>query len=169
MNEYQIAIIVGGGVLLAWLCAYLFSWVVQLAWAFIDDNKASKRNWLETKVNFSKYKYPVYNEWRDEGLEKAIADGEEPHKYSKNKADKNKKARDVDSDNCKYGFNRAGGIFTVSALSSLVPLVAVFSFNFYPVALFIVTLLSVIYITRMIVRGKKLFNKHVADKDAHKE
>jgi len=167
MNEYEISFYCGGAILLVWLFAYLFSWAVQCAWAFIDDSKVSERNWFADKVEFSKYKYPLHNEY-GEGLERAIREKQKPFAYSKNKRDKDKRYQDVAEKDKKYDWQVYGGIFTTAMLSAWIPFAIVLSFNFYPVFLFLTSSFAVAYLSRFARRSKKLFDKHVNNKEIHK-
>lgn len=167
MNEYEISLVCGGAILLAWIAAYIVSWGAQCAWAFIDDSKVNDSNWLESKINFSKYKYPLHNK-HGEGLERAIKEGQKPFAYSKNKDDTNKRYQEVDDKDKKYTFNTYGGMWSVVLVTSLIPFFVVLSFNFYSITLFITSSFAIAYLSRFARRSKKLFDKHVNSKEIHK-
>jgi len=156
-------------IICSWVAAYVISWASQYTWAFINDSRVGEINWLSSKINYSKYRYPVYSVWGGEELKTAIKENHKPYAYSKNKEDKNKNSSHVNSDNYKWEFETYGGILTVSVLTSLIPFCIVLAFEFYPVTLFAVTIAAVIYLARFAMRGKKMFDSHVNNKGAHKD
>jgi hypothetical protein len=163
MNEYQIASIVGGVIAVGWFVAYVLCWLGQWAWAWVDDSEVGKRNWLASKINFSKWKYPVYL------YSESFENGDKPHGYAKDKKYNNTKCGGLrEGVDYKYGFNTYGGIISTTFITSLIPMFAVISFNLYPVTLAFLCVALIAWVARFSRRHKKLFDKHIVDKDAHK-
>lgn len=138
MDAYKIAIAVGIYLAALWVLAYILCWVGQWVWAWLDDSEVGKGNKI---VNYL-----------------------------------SKKAGYTDRDCSTFRFyTPSGGIsdgalpfVTCGALLSAVPFVAVCAFSFYPITIGAATAIAVAFIARFALRNKKLFDKHVKNKDAHK-
>jgi hypothetical protein len=159
MNEYQMAIIIGGGITALFIVAYLLCWVCQWAWAWVDDGKASDKNWIAKKVRFSRWKYPVY-----------LGDNrEKPFGYAKDKKHEGKSVSGLDSGvdyHCTH--NVYGGYFSAALLSFLLPASVLIAAKFYAVTLIILVVMLIAYLARMVIRNQKMFDEHVKDKKAHR-
>ena len=137
MNEFEIALTAGACLAAIYLAGFLVSSLIQRACAFINDSKKAENNFLMKKV--------------------CLIFGLKP------------------SENTRHNYEggwmecSSGEVPFFLALIALVfsPIVALIAFKLYPVTLSIFLLLSLIYIARMVVRGRKLFNKHIKDKYAH--
>lgn len=167
MNEYQIAIWCGVTIAALWLVAYILCWIGQWAWAWVDDDEIDSSNWLAGKIHFSKWKYPVYNNYGI-GLEEAVKENKKPFGYAKDKKHENKSiGKLTEGVDYKYSHSVGGGIITLSFLTSLLPILFVVSLHFYPIVLAVLILATIAWVARFSRRHKKLFDKHIQDKDAH--
>jgi hypothetical protein len=137
MNEYQIASIVGCVIAISWIVAYFLCWTGQWAWAWVDDSKVGSKNLI---IDFL-----------------------------------TKRAGYTDRDSCVFPYYTPDGdsadgtwLFVRALLiTSLAPMLSVLCVKFYPVALFALLFLALAWATRFSRRHKKLFDKHIVDKDAH--
>ena len=169
MNEYEIAFVFSAVILAACVSAYVFSWVVQWGWCWVDDSKMGKKNWLAGKLTFTKWIYPVYNAHGGD-LERAVKSSEEPLGYAKNKEHENKGVYGLEEGkDYKYSNSINSSIWLAALLFSLAPLVLLFSFKVYPLTLASITIVLIAYTVRFARRNKKMFDLHVTDKGAHKE
>jgi len=138
MNEYEMAFIGGGVIAAMWIVVYLLCWCCQWAWAWMDDSKVYKANLIV---------YFLAKKW---GF------------------------KDDDTD-CVYfshpaleGYGEGALPFFVSLwLTASIPFFLVLTFNFSVIALIVVSLVGSAYLTRVVLRQKKLLDKHMADKEAH--
>jgi len=137
MNEYKIAILCGGIIVIGWIVAYVLCWIGQWAWAWVDDSKVGQRNlivkYLANKNGFDDYHGSVFDY---KGKKKGYSDG-------------------------LWSFMRAF-LFTVT-----LPFVLLMTIKLYPIALAILCMALVAWVARFSRRHKKLFDKHIVDKDAH--
>ena len=170
MNEYQIAIFAGFIIAGLWFLAYIFCWVCQWVWSWVDDSEASNTNWLSSKINFSKYRYRVYNDsfTKENRPDKERLNGDGYNRFSKNKEDEGRSIHSGKGIDYKCSFETFGGIITVGFFTSLLPIALLCSFKVYPLTLSLLLLICIAYITRFARRNKKMFDSHVEDKDAHK-
>jgi len=171
MNEYEISFFIGGCILIVGIMLYVLSWVIQWAWAWVDDTKASDENWISSKCKSSKWKYPVYNAF-GEGLASAIKENAKPFGFAKDKANKNKAVTNL-KEGVDYVYSHSDLASSRYCLyvfiSMLSPIVAVLSFKVYNIVMALMIIVMVAYLARFAKRSKKLFDKHVKDKGAHKE
>lgn len=167
MSEYEIAGIMCVAILGTWGVAYISSWVVQLSWAWIDDSEVSENNWLVDKVpKLSNWKYPVYNGFGDD-LENR---GFSVFGYAKDIKFKKKSVHGLKHGvDYIYCFEVNFYKMIVILFTSVSPLLVLVSIKLYPLVIGICTLMLVGYLARFSRRTKKLFDKHVVDKNAHKE
>lgn len=171
MNEYQVAGWACAGVAAMWLIATGLSILCQAVWAWIDDGKASTGIWLWKKINFSKWKYPVYNEG-DRFLREKVAAGLSPFGYAKDKkfdggsCHNLKEGKDYIYD---WEFVHWGGPCSIILLTSALPFILLCAYKAYAVTLFILAIILVAYVARFARRQSKLFKKHVLRKDAHQD
>ena len=61
-----------------------------------------------------------------------------------------------------------GGFLGHIIILLLLTLILYLSITFYEVTLFIVSIVSIMHLTRFAIRHRKLFDEHVKDKEAHK-
>lgn len=144
MNEYQIAALCGGAIAALWVLAYILCWVGQWAWAWVDDSEVGKVSLLISWIaGVTGYEYVIKS-------------------YSSSFVWKKKGKRDSSAD---WGFVP---FFNIALITSSVPMVVVLCFNLYQVAISILIAAMLAWVARFSRRHKKLFDKHVVDKDAHK-
>lgn len=168
MNEYEIALFVGGCISIFCVTIYIFSWIAQWVWAWVDDDEIKELNWVSSKVNFSKWKYPVYNNY-GKGLEKDIKNKAAPFGYAKDKKLANSAVSNlIEGVDYKYSHNVYGGFWSLIFGLSLTPLIALCLFKVYPLTICALVLLLVLYLARFARRNKKMFDEHAKDKNAHK-
>ncbi len=168
MNEYEIALSAGGVIFAFCISAYIFTWLIQWAWAWLDDAKVSESNWLEEKLRFTKWKYPLHNAFGDE-LKEAIKSNRKPFAYAKDEKLKNKSVHGLVCDkDYKYTHNINSSIWLTTLVASLSPILFLFAFKVYPLTLAIITIVLIAFTARFARRNKKMFDSHVKDKDAHK-
>jgi hypothetical protein len=139
LNEFQLAI--GLGVVLFVLCFIVI--VVEAIWCviygFIDDSDVNEHSGIITKLAASM----GYRERSTKGI-----------------------WRFYDSKN-----EMQSGIWVFMNYAiplSLSPIVIVLAFKLYAITLFLISGTALLFLARFVMRSKKLFSKHVADKDAHK-
>lgn len=146
MNEYQIAFTISGGLIIFWVLIYLFCWISQWAWAWIDDSKVDKNNaiisWLMIK-----------NGWK-------LCD-QETGRFSYYKGNRYWDSSSEKSD---------GIVVLVNTLmiSTTFPVFIVIMFNFYDITLFTFAGISIAWLARFARRNKKMFDAHANDPKAHK-
>lgn len=139
MNIFQIAFVIGVFIFLGWIAAYILCWGAQRTWAWIDDSKVGEHN---------KMIELLARLW---GYKRAGGCYSYEHKTTYKRSD-------------------GDGPFFITGVSvALVPLLVVCAFTFYPVTIGVLTSLALAFLTRMARRHKKLFDKHVTDKDAHQQ
>lgn len=141
-NAYQIAIGSGLIILAGWIVAYLLCWIGQWAWAWVDDSKAGDNNVLISKI-LTKVFGLEYKKDRFNDMEWHSKSGSRVFEY---------------------------GLYVCMfwVLTSLIPLAIVLCIKFYYVALSLFSLCCLMFLSRFARRHKKLFDKHVKDKEAHK-
>jgi putative effector of murein hydrolase LrgA (UPF0299 family) len=150
-----------------WVAIYFLSWVVQLIWAWVDDAKIGKKNWLakQVKFSFTKWKYPVFNG--------SYQKGKDIFGWAKDPSLKNasiynlREGYDYIYDWSFRGPN--GSFFRLGAFVSVMPLIV---FTFYKQYQLMITISSIIilaHLGRFARRVNKKLMKHVADKNAHSE
>jgi hypothetical protein len=137
MNEYQIASIVSGFIAISWILAYLLCWAGQWAWAWVDDSKVGQRN-LIVKYLANKNGFDDYD------------------------------SSCFDYRGAQKGLSDGFGSFIRAYLFTvMLPFILVITINFYPVTLAFLCVALIAWVARFSRRHKKLFDKHVVDKDAH--
>jgi hypothetical protein len=157
------------------VAAYVLSWVAQWAWAWIDDSEVGDKNWLAEKISlvetpFAKWKYPVYN-----AAQKELDSNSNPDRkafgFAKDPDLNNKSVYDL-VEGRDYLYTWRTGVranyVAIPIASSLSPVIIVVCVQFYPVALTVGSLFLMAHMARFGRRHKKLFDKHLTDKDAHK-
>lgn len=169
MNEYQMAFGLGASAFCFVGVAYILCYVCQWVWSWVDDGEMSSVNWLCEKTRLTKWKYPVYNAHGD-CLRRKRDRGDKPFGYAKDKKNKNKGVSGlIEGKDYVYSFNLSTTCLPFMFSLLALPMAALIAFKLYPVTLFIGTSIAVAYLSRFARRSKKLFDKHVTDKDAHKE
>ena len=154
MNEYEIAVVVGSCLAVLWFVAYVFCWIGQRAWAWVDDSEAGD-NWFYSKIISSfkgRHKYTV--RWANGKI----------YGYIKNKADHGKHFGDVNESEIRGQFTFISLTFLIPMFS---PIIALGAFKLYPITLSIAVLCAVAYLARFTRRNKKMFDEHTKDKNAH--
>lgn len=171
MNEYEMALGVSALVFITCIASYLLCWAVQWSWSWVDDSEISSENWLAAKCKWAEWKYPVYNAY-GQGLEEAVKNNKEPFGYAKDKKHKNKGVGEL-VHGTDYVYSRSfkldSHLPVMMLFLSMLPILLVIAFNFYPLTLSIISTAMIAYLARFARRSKKLFDKHVTDKDVHKE
>jgi hypothetical protein len=141
INEYEIAFLCGVVIAALWIVAYLLCRFGQWAWAWVDDAKVGKRNlivnWLAMMQGYTH---------RDPGYDTEFV------YWNKDKSD-----------------SAVGILPFLQALlaTSIAPMAIVIAFKLYAVTLIVLTLMVTAWVARFSRRHKKLFDKHIVDKDAH--
>lgn len=155
MNEIQTIVthwhpLVATGVVLSglWLGAYLFSWVVQWAWAFVDESEVSSSNWVASKFDFG----------LPSGWEK-VDEFWMYHKY-----DKDRNVIDK-TDGVKLPIRSI--FYSYFGVLALI-WVAMLSLSVWYISMWVVMAMALAWTMRMARRGQKLLTKHIEDKEAHK-
>lgn len=171
MNEYQIAMWIGGAIFAFCILAYIFCWIIQWAWAWVDDKEASNKNWLSSKFEgASKWKYPVHNEY-GVGLEAAIKNNHAPFGYAKDKKHNNGKVGGL-MEGVDYVYSHdvrcIGGFFMLAVIAFALPITLLCALKVYPLTLAVLIITLIAYLARFARRNKKMFDDHTKDKDAHK-
>jgi len=145
-----------------WLLIYVLCAVAQSVWAWIDDSEWSTV-WISEKLNFSPWKYPVFNTGTG-GVEE-YAKTHKPFGYAKDKKNHNKSCHGLSEGvDYKYSHNICGSYWIIGFAVSLMPLFILIYTITLPIAVFV----GVVYLSRFVLRMKKQFNKHIVDKNAHK-
>lgn len=171
MNEYQIAGLIGCAVFALCMASYVFSWVAQHGWAWVDDSEVGKENWLASKfTSYSEWKYPVYNLSHSE-IETVLAEGDtEPFGYSNDKQYKDGSIRGL-TEGVEYLYSHRVShkywFSDLSLLATILPLMLLCAVKVYPVTLSVMLMALVMYTLRFARRGKKVLDKHMLDKSAH--
>jgi len=138
MNEYEIAILCGVAIAALWVLAYVLCWAGQRAWAWVDDSEPDSVNLI------TKY-FAIRAGYKYEG------------KFWKWR----------DPSGSGTDFIKLEHKDLIMAYSTLIPIFAVICFKFYAVFLVILVACGLAWVARFSRRHKKLFDKHIKDKDAH--
>ena len=170
MNEYEIAFYCGIGLSAFCIIAYVFSWIVQWTWTWVDDGKAPETNWLVDKTAFSKWKYPVHNDYGEELERKAKADSKcNAFGYSKEKENNHKSVHELRHGEDYLYTHQLSSMYSWIVLGAIpLPMIVIFLYDVYPVTLTIGVLIVLAHLARFSRRHKKIFDEHVKDKSAHK-
>lgn len=169
-NLYQSAVVVGGCIFVLCILAYILAWFGNYAYAWLDDSKVGKKNLfgellkkLDPAVD-RKFKYGVYCY-----LFKRDSDNGDYGKFSSNKEDEGKHFADCNQSNLMSSKSicRPNFIFTTTIVS-LLPLAVIIILDFIVVSLCIAGFALSAHLARFCFRHKKLFDKHLTDKKAHK-
>jgi len=168
MNEYQIAWIIGACVSGAAVAAYIFSWIAQWAWAWIDDSEIGKRNWVASKIQVNAWKYPVFNASERE-IKEYGADQLRVFGYAKDKTLENGSVHSLEEGkDYIYTWRVPLGSFPgVVFACFFAPIACLLAIKIYPVTIGIATALLLAYLARFSRRHKKMFDDHLSDKAAH--
>ena len=139
LNEYGLAI--GLGVILFVLCVVVI--IAESLWyslfSFIDESEKPKHSKIITKL--------------------ALSMGYTEREYISC-------FRFYDSEQeLKGGF---WPFMKHALILSLSPILILLAFKLYAITLFLVSATALLFLARFAFRAKKLMNKHIADKDAHK-
>ncbi|HEJ2104692.1 TPA: hypothetical protein SLV91_003651 [Pseudomonas aeruginosa] len=140
--DYLFTFILGLFLAFLWAFAVFLAWAWGRAWAWIDDSKPPRHNFLTRRVMVLlgfKLQYdpwPVYQ-----------------YMHSKN----------------NFGSDGHIGFFAPILIAITSPSLLLLSFDIYPVTICGLTLFAVAHLARFARRHKKLFDKHIADPNAHKQ
>jgi hypothetical protein len=140
MNIYIIALTVGGFFAAIPFVIYLGCWCWQLGWAWVDDSEPDKVNKFIKYLCYKKGYTDRYDE-----------DAEYPF-YTKS----------------GYISEGSAPFFQLVLMAGLLPIFAVFAFQFYPVALSLSLAIGLAYLCRFARRLNKRVKSHVVDLNAHK-
>lgn len=144
MNEYEIASIVGGAIAIGWILAYVFCWIGQRVWAWVDDSEAEKVSplicWIAKSLGYLRVK----KDWDSDFIWK-----------TKGQSDSGS----------TWGFTP---FIKMLLLTSFMPIALILSIKIYPVAISLLIAAVIAWVARFSRRHKKLFDKHIVDKEAHK-
>jgi len=139
INAYGIAFIVGILLSTCWFATYLLGWYVQWLWSWIDDSKVGRVSAVNSYVFGKLFGY-------EESDSRAW----------------NYKER------CGLYYSDGIVAFFMVAFSLLfLPLLVVAASDFYHVTITVLVAAAVAWVARFSRRHKKLFDKHVNDKEAH--
>lgn len=135
-------------IMLVVLCASAFlltvllltiGWLLPKAYDFVNDEDKGTRNWLADAIMRLFGKHWSFN------------------------------CMDYRDKNSNYCGELTDAVLHILMTGTVSPIVVLFSLWFYPVVLFLVTSVAIMFGLRTIVRYKKLFEAHVKDMNAHKE
>jgi len=144
VNEEYFPVVVSVFIFALWILAYVSCWVCQWVWAWIDDSEVSDRSKM-IDLLMRLYGYKV----------------RESYYHSDGAYIKKLKVCST------YACGASHSFLSLGALCAL-PWVIYASVLFYDVAICLVIIVMVIFLSRYARRHKKLFDKHIANKDAHK-
>ncbi|HCL4225694.1 TPA: hypothetical protein N2C25_003923 [Pseudomonas aeruginosa] len=140
--DYLFTFILGLALAFLWAFAVFLAWAWGRAWAWIDDSKPPRHNFLTHWVmgllgfHLEDDRWSVY-----------------VYRHSKN----------------KRGSDGASGFFYPVLIAVTAPSLLLLSFDLYPITVCGLTLFAVAHLARFARRHKKLFDKHIADPNAHKQ
>ncbi|MFU4132759.1 hypothetical protein ACM7HG_30015 [Pseudomonas aeruginosa] len=140
--DYLFTFILGLFLAFLWAFAVFLAWAWGRAWAWIDDSKPPRHNFLTRRVmvllgfKLQDDPWPAYQ-----------------YMHSKNYCESDGHI----------------GFFAPILISILAPSLLLLSFDLYPVTVCGLTLFAVAHLARFARRHKKLFDKHIADPNAHKQ
>jgi len=174
MNEIQIIGITNyfviTGIVLSgiWAGAYILSWIVQWAWAWVDETSVSKANWIVNLTNprkelngwykNTKYKGNERRSWQffkfDNGI--CINHTDTSLNYEGNTVGE-----------MDFGVGMSPNTYTYH-IYILVIWFGVLCAEFWYISMWFAMAVALAHITRMGRRGQKLLTAHIADKKAHK-
>jgi len=145
MNEYQIALLIGASCAGLLFLTIVLSGIVQRLYGFVNDSDRSDYNFIIKRICKVFGLKPTNGCWSFDACKGSgwISDS---------------------------SGESAGDLpLVISFLSALAfPLLALIAFKLYALTLSIFLFIALMFLARIVVRGKKLFNKHIKDKDAHK-
>jgi len=145
LTTYNPFVITGIVLSCLWAGAYILSWLIQWAWAWVDEGKISSNNQLIVKlfgelpknyIKLSSSRAYNYAKIDDSGRESDL--------------------RDTSPNSFKYLL--------------LLPLIwfSMLCLNFWYISMWFGMAYAVAFTMRMARRGQKILTKHINDKDAHK-
>ena len=161
MNEIQILsnynpfLITGIVLSVLWAGAYVLSWIIQWAWAWVDESKVGSYNALIKKL------FPLdireYHNATCEERKNGWFTGYYGKEYTKF----------VDSDRVGYTNIYPSGFKYLIIL----PLIwfSMLCLNFWWISMWFAMAFTLAFTMRMARRGQKLLKAHINDKDAHKD
>lgn len=146
LNIYQQALVIGGLLCLIPIVAYVIGWLCYHVYAWLDDGKMPEET-LVTKA--------IVKLW---GLSYRSTDEKRArilgHRYRYGGKG------DWQTDGCSP-------IFVTSVILGLLPIIIILILDFILAAAIVVGSITVAHLARMCFRHRKLFDKHIKDKDAH--
>ncbi|HGN4787834.1 TPA: hypothetical protein ACKTE9_001491 [Pseudomonas aeruginosa] len=140
--DYLFTFILGVVLAFLWAFAVFLAWAWGRAWAWIDDSKPPRHNFLTRRVmvllgfKLQDDPWPAYQ-----------------YRHLKN----------------NFGSDGHIGFFAPILIAITSPSLLLLSFDIYPFTICGLTLFAVAHLARFARRHKKLFDKHIADPNAHKQ
>ena len=158
LNNYNPFVITGIVLSCLWLGAYILSWVIQWAWAWVDESKVSRNNWIASIFS---------GNLKKDGWYENLAFNYLPSSFYKYNQYKNGQCV---SKNDHYHEYIIGKINTLGYFSIL-PLIwfGMLCLNFWYISLYFVLAYGIAFTARMGRRGQKMLKAHIEDKNAHKD
>lgn len=159
ITTYNPFVITGVILSIIWAGAYILSWLVQWSWAWVDETKASKYNWVVQRFKYKTDPLPE-NGW-------AYVD--EYYKYHLYKDGERVDRADSLASTCDNVSMCVTGNY--SKYPFFLPLIwlSVLFLNFWSISMWFAMAFGLAFIMRMARRGQKLLTSHINDKNAHKE
>ena len=171
LNEYVIAGVVSVLILGFWILSFIVAEIWRFAWAWVDDSKPAKRNFLIkeiTKVIKPTWIYPVYNG-------EAAKKRGDVFGYAKDKKFKNADLTQQtlrEGVDYKYEWRWDCREQTKACLwfllSAPLPFIILFAIKFYMIVAIAGSLILIAHLARFARRLSKKFNIHSNDTDIHK-
>lgn len=144
LNLYQSALAIGGCIIVLFILAYVATWLGQCCYAWLDDAKTGEQNLIVKFLSEKVFKYKV-------------RDKETYRRYS----------YVYTSKMCSEGSDGFAPFFCTMMLCAVAPLIIVIVLDFLFAALVILGFIVAAHLARFCFRHRKLFDKHIKDKDAH--
>jgi len=175
-NEWQVAGYVSIIIFVLWIISFIAAEIWKYVWAWIDDSKPEKRNFIINKLGSlveSKWKYPVYN--CAERHAKDPSERGEIFGYAKDKKYNETSCHGLD-EGCSKDYVYASSMmhkdtfnlsFKIIPITVLTPFWVLISIKFYTAGMVIGGLILTAYLSRFTRRLSKKFKIHSADKSIH--
>ncbi|MCK5020989.1 MAG: hypothetical protein KAS32_28500 [Candidatus Peribacteraceae bacterium] len=172
MNEIQIfgylnPLVTTGIILsLLWVGLYVLSWIVQLAWAWVDESKVAKNNWIVIKLSKKLPALGSIDGWW-------VANGRYNYYEYKDGKPTGKKEDYISDIKRHRGYS--GEIYRSLATEMptyalYLPLIwlGVLCLYLWYISIWVALAYAVAWSARATRRGQKILKAHMSDKDAHK-
>ena len=142
-QQYVHYLFIGGGLFCAWVGLFILTWLTQWCWAWVDRSKINKRNWLSQRIMFALG-------WEDY---------EERSPYGS--------CDDVYYRKGKETSDGTVAVLGIACILAIVPAFSLIAISHYPITLFVISSIVIAYLARFARDGKKAFDRHIKDKEAH--